>query len=404
MQQLSEELRILDALNANKLLSIRFPSTLEKQYRQFYIAQIISQRKVISLISLFIFTGFIFLDYIVWPEFADRLMAIRFIGIAPLCTLCLGLCFLTSFKQNSHLVMAVAITVAGMTIALMATQIPSPINELYYLGFIPLCAYSVGVARLPFKYTAAVIWGLFLIYISLDGLYPFEKIEVNNYYYNDTFKVFFIVLWMSINSIVMFSSYLTEVNFRRNFIQQRILANEKKELSYLSEKLHQLSITDPLTGLYNRRFFNDQFALFWDAGVQARYGISLLIIDIDQFKKYNDEYGHIKGDQCLVQIANAIAQCQLPRQHVVARFGGEEFVVLFRADKIVDGYAEQIAKAVADLHIPHASDAYAEFVTISIGAISFIPTLAMSATDMLEQADKQLYRAKNAGRGCYKVA
>jgi len=404
MQQLSEELRILDALNANKLLSMQFPATLEKQYRQFYIALIISQRNTICLIGLFIFTCFIFLDFFVWPEFANNLMFVRLVGLVPIALLCLGVGFLSSFKKNIHIAMATGIILAAMTIAFMSMQLPSPINELYYFGFVPLCVYAVSVARLPFKLSCAVMWGLFLMYISLDAFYPFEQIEVSNYYYNDTFKVFFVVFWVSVNSVMMFSSYLTEVNFRRNFIQQRILANEKKELSYLSKKLHQLSITDPLTGLYNRRYFNDQLALFWDAGIHARHDVGLLIIDIDEFKKYNDEYGHIKGDQCLVQIANAIAQCQLPAQHVVARFGGEEFVVMFRAKKNVAGYAEQISQAVLNLSIPHASDAYSEFVTISIGAISFIPTLAMSATDMLEQADKQLYLAKNAGRGCYKVA
>lgn len=405
MRDLREELQLLDALNTNRLYKQRFSEHLEAKYQQFYTALIYSQLKSIFFIGFFLFACFALLDFVVWPDYFAKLVQIRLLSLIPLILLYICARMFSSLKARVHILMFIGISIGGLTIVLMSTQLPTPINELYYFGFILVCSYAVGVLRLPFIYGCITVWGLFLTYLLLDAFYPFETMSYNTSYYSDTLLIFFNVLWVAANVILMFSSYLTEVNYRRSFIIQRILASEKKELSYLSQKLHQQSITDPLTGLFNRRYLNEKLEQHWHLGLQEHQRIAIFMVDIDEFKKYNDEYGHLKGDQCLTQVAHALNNSITGKEKVVARFGGEEFVVLLRAEQEeLSQIAESLSNSVAELQIPHSSHSAFEMITVSIGVIAMIPQPNYEPSKLLDKADQQLYLAKNAGRDCYKVA
>jgi diguanylate cyclase (GGDEF)-like protein len=172
------------------------------------------------------------------------------------------------------------------------------------------------------------------------------------------------------------------------------------ELKQNRDELVRLARTDGLTGLYNRRTFDDLLMREWRRLARTAEPLAVIMMDVDHFKLYNDTYGHGGGDVCLQRVARAaIGSLQRPAD-VVARYGGEEFVALLPETKY-DGamaVAEAIRSAVASLEIPHASSKTAAHVTVSLGAACTIPVPDKDPASLLELADQQLYAAKAEGR------
>lgn len=165
-------------------------------------------------------------------------------------------------------------------------------------------------------------------------------------------------------------------------------------------RLELQATTDGLTGIYNRRAFDRVLDQEWKRHERAGLPLSVLLIDADYFKQYNDAYGHLAGDDCLRSIARAI-QCMAHRSgDFVARYGGEEFaVILPLTDENGAGrIAEEIRRHIQSLAMPHCRSDVAPHVTVSIGTTSAVPTQCRSHQDFLQDADVALYRAKAAGR------
>ena len=178
------------------------------------------------------------------------------------------------------------------------------------------------------------------------------------------------------------------------------LQTEIAERKVLEIKLEQLSITDPLTGLANRRRFADTLAAEWGRAQRTQKPIGLVMIDIDHFKLYNDRYGHMGGDACLRLVASELARTTRGCMDLVARFGGEEFaVVLPELDyAATHEVAQRFCAAVAALNEPHAA-AERGFVTVSVGFTSIVPSANPPAEEeLVELADAALYEAKRSGR------
>ena len=178
---------------------------------------------------------------------------------------------------------------------------------------------------------------------------------------------------------------------------ERKVAERTEELAEANQRLELLTITDPLTGLPNRRRLSDVLETEWLRGLRSREPIALAMIDIDHFKKYNDHYGHQGGDECLRVVARAI-QGSVRITDLVARYGGEEFCIVMPATD-ADGarlVAERVRQAVADLSEPHAGTDTA-IVTISVGLTAAVPTIGQP-DQLIKVADQALYEAKRDGR------
>ena len=173
-----------------------------------------------------------------------------------------------------------------------------------------------------------------------------------------------------------------------------------EELASANEKLKALSVTDELTKLNNRRSFLEYIDLVWKQNHRLNLPVTVLMIDIDYFKKYNDSLGHLEGDKALISIAECLKNSLKRETDFVARFGGEEFVCVLpfiEKDEALE-FAETLVKNVEDMKIPHPMSLHSKYITISAGMASIIPNDNNSHTQLLNEADKALYSAKETGR------
>ncbi|MFW2403312.1 MAG: diguanylate cyclase [Gammaproteobacteria bacterium] len=186
-----------------------------------------------------------------------------------------------------------------------------------------------------------------------------------------------------------------------------VIANREKEIAQRTEELKEANATlerlsreDSLTGLANRRWFAEFLARAWQGALRDKTPICILIIDIDNFKAYNDNYGHQKGDHCLKLVAQAIRRAVGRASDLVSRYGGEEFIVVLGDTPLEGGLkiAENIRATVEGLGIPHKGAKEHRCVTVSIGVTSTLPTHDTQPETVLVAADRAMYNAKNDGR------
>ncbi|MBF0416804.1 MAG: GGDEF domain-containing protein, partial [Magnetococcales bacterium] len=172
------------------------------------------------------------------------------------------------------------------------------------------------------------------------------------------------------------------------------------ELKRRGDLLERLAILDGLTSIPNRRRFDQFLEYEWNRSQRHGHPFSLLLMDIDFFKMYNDFYGHAQGDVCLRKVADAIARSMPRSMDLAARYGGEEFASVLPETQEAGAHAvaQRILGAVRDLKIPHAHSKAAPFVTLSIGVASMLPSPEMLPLDLIVRADQALYKAKRAGR------
>ena len=177
------------------------------------------------------------------------------------------------------------------------------------------------------------------------------------------------------------------------------ISTMKRELDTANRQLRHLSTLDPLTGLSNRRELDSSLEREWCEQQQEGRELSVLMIDIDQFKAYNDGYGHTRGDQCLRQVSQILERQVCRSNDLLARFGGEEFIALL-PDTSLEGaqlIAEQMLAQIRQQALAHQYSSVTSKVTISIG-ISSTRYGACNSDELIDQADQALYLAKDQGR------
>ena len=183
-------------------------------------------------------------------------------------------------------------------------------------------------------------------------------------------------------------------------ISERKRTEEK--LLGLQRELEDLSFKDGLTGVGNRRRLDAILETEWIAARNHQKPLSVMMIDIDFFKQYNDHYGHVGGDDCLKRVANALRSGATRPRDFLARFGGEEFVIVLPEtdEKGAAQVAARCREALAEERIPHERSTVAPTVTVSIGVGTIVPSAEDSAVSFVEEVDRRLYRAKQRGRNC----
>ena len=198
--------------------------------------------------------------------------------------------------------------------------------------------------------------------------------------------------------IVIFVSIFLYLISQRSIVVKQLVQEKTKELSEANEKLRQISLTDGLTGIANRRCYDNYLEKEWMRAIREKTPITIIMIDIDDFKLFNDHYGHSAGDKCLRNVARTLNSLFKRPADLVARYGGEEFSIVLPNTDNAFSIANNCRAAIEDLHILHEHSNVSNEVTISVGVSSAIPSGIMDPYELVNYADKALYRAKESGR------
>jgi len=222
---------------------------------------------------------------------------------------------------------------------------------------------------------------------------------------NGIIKEHVVAYYVLIIIILFMRNILINQDEKRTTAERQLQENHE-QIKVLNEQLEILSITDGLTGLYNRRHFNEVINKEWNRGLRSHHPLTCVLIDVDYFKDYNDAYGHQAGDQCLIDVANVLKDTFRRGGDFVARYGGEEFVVLMGDCSKEDAIAavEQFQGELLKLSIPHSRSQVSDCVTISAGIVNEAPTRNQTIDSYIRKADDALYQAKAEGRNKWVMA
>lgn len=273
-------------------------------------------------------------------------------------------------------------------------QISSLVFDLINSG---VCFYSLGVYGFPFYFVYIWInidngtrYGFrYSIFTSSLTVLALTTIFIMSDWTGGAMLFPFLAVGVIITCIPIYFGFLT-------------LEREKhvEDLKHHSSELEYLINHDELTQLYNRKAFNQYFEYYLERLHKANEPFALLLIDIDFFKKYNDEYGHLQGDICLKRFAQLLSTCFNQTGDIVARYGGEEFVILLKNSKHCEAHVQRFHRALQHQAIPHIKNQYYGMVTTSIGGLVVNTQIAQQKTaqEILDLTDQALYQAKNQGR------
>jgi diguanylate cyclase (GGDEF)-like protein len=188
--------------------------------------------------------------------------------------------------------------------------------------------------------------------------------------------------------------------------RERELTEMAEQLDAANKKLTQMSYLDGLTSVANRRYFEEFFTREWKNAIRENEFLSLIMLDIDCFKAYNDNYGHLNGDDCLKKIAQSLNNALKRPRDFLCRYGGEEFIAVL-PDTDREGsstVAKRFLSQTKKLKIPHKASSVCKIVTISIGVATTKPDKKKKSNIFVNEVDKALYQAKKSGRNCIKEA
>ena len=294
----------------------------------------------------------------------------------------LGASLWASMNPASHRLYRFLLAVSAMLIGMWATSIvvrASLDSTPYYFAMLITWMFVVWlILGLPFRHAAVTA-------LTISGLYIFSVLSWDFQLDEGAFTV---ALLLFVNFVGAIGCYQLEHAKRRSFLNSRVLS--------------QLAERDGLTGLYNRRRYDEYIERIWRQSRRENAQLTLILIDIDHFKAFNDHYGHQAGDDALKEVASVISLSAQRPLDFAARFGGEEFVLILYGPAHEYGreLPEQLREHVRDLKILHTESITDQYLTVSIGVALILPGSARSLAGAIQMADEALYQAKEEGRNC----
>jgi len=272
---------------------------------------------------------------------------------------------------------------------LVNRSMSEPLLDAFMLVLIPV----VCNVALPLSFVSAAVGSVFAVAVFVVNVVTSAKFAPEA-------QGALALVYIAATAITLVANYRYELAERMHYLSSLREAQRSEEVQRANAALATLSRTDFLTGLANRRHIDERFGeAVRDCRAENR-PLAVLLADIDHFKAYNDRFGHLQGDDCLREVAQAIAGIVEAHGGFVGRFGGEEFVAVFSSSGFDSASAigDRIRGAVLALAKPHAESAKSPFVTLSVGVATLNPDWPEDAQSLLRRADAALYRAKRNGR------
>jgi diguanylate cyclase (GGDEF)-like protein len=386
------ELAIDNAL-FNQNWDLRFPPLLEDKFDAAHNKQRSKEIVFYGILAILVYDLFIVNDWLIRPEIIVDSIVWR--GVATFYSLViLGFIYRGVEPKYREFLLTTAIVMATFCSCMVLMRTHS--HVVTYDPFLFSLVFIASNTLIPLRIAHAV-WST-LLNIGMVLLFV-----INHQYIDDDAIKYIVSFLFAVAIFSLFACYRLEKAFRQSYLLRLREQLHAEKARRSADEFQQLSQIDPLTQLPNRRAFETVLArAFNHESANNGPPLSVLMIDIDYFKDFNDSRGHLAGDECLRTIA-ATMKAQLRDSDFIARFGGEEFVVLLpRSDKkTTEITCERLRKSVADKSMYYERRNQTQFATISIGAIVATPKLHQSAEQIINLADQALYAAKGQGRNCW---
>ncbi len=370
---------------------LKFSPIIEEAFLNYYLHKFIGHIRIAILLSIILYALFGILDAIIFPETKKTLWFIRYVVICPIGIAFLLMTFKVRQENLLQIAHALVVILGGLGIIAMIYVAPSDRAFLYYAGLMLVVFYAYTFSAMRFYYAS-------LSALTITALYPVVDIYLVR---TSTEQLLTNMFFLgSSNLIGLPVSYLLERHSRKDFLLTMLLALEKRKTEQLNLKLRDISYIDGLTGVANRLKFEEYLRQEWERAKRIGRPLSLLMIDIDFFKNYNDMFGHLKGDECLKRVAQIINKHVRSNIDLVSRYGGEEFAVIIPEAnlELARKIAERIRKDIENFKISHPASKVSKYVTVSIGVASLIPSGNFEKEALINMADEALYEAKRTGR------
>lgn len=289
------------------------------------------------------------------------------------------------------IVVGVPSTLVITKLATFPSLFENPMIGLTESYFCSLALIVVVLAlRLSFRSILVILATSSSLVLVGDWLNSSYTLDYGNLFY----------YYFCVAAVCLFIAWQLEEREKTEFMQSVLIAYNSRVNEELRQKLSAQANRDPLTKLANRRAFDRLLATEWDRLKREQKPLSLLYIDIDHFKPYNDTYGHDQGDRCLIEVASHLRECLHRPADKAARLGGEEFVVLLPDTDLsgAETVAGEIMAQIDKAQIQHQASPTSEWLTLSIGVACAVPDTEGLAHDLVRSADQALYQAKSEGR------
>ena len=394
---MAAELSAGAALQVEQTLAERFrwlvfPRELEARYAQDTSRTRIQQLRQAGYVIAGLINLFLVSDHAMVPDRFEDALWLRTLGFTGLTLL--GLQVLGHIHQvlSRELFVASSAVLASLIHIYLCLTSQSDNAQAYMVGLAMIIFYTNVFSRMRF-------WVVLALNGVQMGLFALACVQFPNPHWQ-----LLLPIGLVLGSTATFTAYYLyslEYEDRHNYLLALRQRELNSELTIANDELERVSRTDALTQVANRRHFDEFFAQVWSRAVHDNERVSILMLDVDHFKQYNDRYGHQAGDACLESVAQALRQSVRRPGDLVARYGGEEFIVLLYrtpADQ-VQAAAERVRASVEALAVPHEGSPLYGRVTVSLGVASVqAGDRHASPQRLIQQADQALYQAKNRGR------
>jgi diguanylate cyclase (GGDEF)-like protein len=371
----------LDDASGRAREPLRFSPALERQFLEWYTARNLSRARAATAIYLGLLVVMTVSNVLgtMAPLAESVLQPIHLLRIAVACpalALILAATFLPTLQRLFQPVATAAILMAGISIMWTSALEATSGNPLYQMGNVLVLVYATLFLGLLFRRVMTVAIGLVVAFLIVGFIIGLPG--------NDLAFSAAVLVATALMSVL--SALRMENLVRANFFETQLLNN-------IAER-------DGLSGLYNRRMFDTLADRLWQQAQRDQQSLQVVLVDIDDFKLFNDHYGHQAGDHCIRRVATIISRAARRPLDFCARYGGEEFALVLFAPSGAEPTAtgEQIRQGTLDLRIPHSHSSVAGFVSVSVGSAIATPGSKRSLAGLIQAADEALYLAKQSGR------
>ena len=360
---------------------LTFSPAMERLYRARYVEQMHKEVALGWLLVAVLFNTFLISDYFVARSSFEWFVIARVLIVTPACMAIAALLWNKVSFCEMWAVIPPIILAGVLSILIVNTE--GEFRQHYLFGNLLIMIHGCILARPKMIYAAVSVGLQFLIYILAIRYGDFLTFPTNSVYY---------LLGTANAAGSMAAVYALDSFDRRSFLMGRRIEQLNRELS-------AQSLTDPLTGLANRRAFEQATTRHWTDPARLNEPVSIVLIDVDHFKLFNDTFGHMAGDLCLKRIAGCITVSMPEGRGLALRFGGEELAVFLPSTDFAEarGIAERILLAIQREAIPHPAEQSGSVVSASFGVATATPEVC-DVLELLTRADAALYTAKRSGR------